>query len=550
MRNRIFKSFMLISIAVVILSSAISTSFLHKHFNTEQAENLQAELTVVSNAVDEIGIDYLSNLDFGIYRFTVIDEDGNVLLDTKADENLMDNHSDREEITEALKTGHGSSARYSSTLTEKTFYEATKLKNGDVLRISVSQLTIGGVFIKMLPMNLLILIIAAIVCLILSSRMSRKITEPLEALDLDHPERNNTYDELSPILTKIHKQHGQIKSQIKELHRKNDEFTQIISSMSEGLILLNEQDTIISINSSARKIFGTNDDMYGKDFLLLDRTPELTNALHIAKANGHADVQLEKNGCEYRFTVSVIQSNEKNIGTLILAFDVTDRVFAERNRQEFTANVSHELKTPLQAIIGSAELLENGLVKKDDTNRFVGNIKNEATRLVSLIEDIIHLSELDEKAELEKENVDLCAMSEEIIQTLKPSADKKQVSVSFVGGNITIPCIRRYMYEIIYNLTDNAIRYNKQGGSVTISIKNEQNKTIISVSDTGIGIPPKHHTRIFERFYRVDKSHSKETGGTGLGLAIVKRAAMLHNGSVEVESRETVGTTIKIVLSM
>lgn len=548
MRKKIFRSFILVSVMVMLLSSVISTTFLHSYFNKEQSDKLHIELKLVADAVNQLGTGYLDGVDSDTYRFTVIGADGKVIYDTIADAETMENHLDREEIVEALNTGAGSSARFSSTLTEKTFYEAVKLNDETVLRISASQLSLGGAFLKVLPMNLVIAIVAIFMSLLVAERMSKRITQPLLKLDLEHPADNNTYEELSPVLTKIRRQHTQIKEQMLELAKKNDEFSQIISSMSEGLILLNEQDSIIAINRSAKRIFGANDDIVGNSFLTLERSVELSNAILKTKKENHSNTVLNKNGREYQFNISRIESDGKNIGTLILCFDITEKAFAERNRQEFTANVSHELKTPLQSIIGSAELLENRLVKPEDTERFVSNIKNEATRLVSLINDIIRLSQLDEKVEPEKESVFLPTIAKEVVEVLVPSASKKNIALCLDCDDIQINAVRRYIYEILYNLCDNAIRYNKDNGKVDITIKKQAKNVVISVTDTGIGIPPEHLSRIFERFYRVDKSHSKETGGTGLGLSIVKRAVMLHNGKVELNSTVGEGTSVKVIL--
>ncbi len=548
MRKKIFGSLILVSVMVMLLSSAISTTFLHSFFNKEQADKLPIELELVADAVNELGTKYLDGVADDTFRFTVVDEDGNVVYDTKADAETMENHADREEIKEAFESGSGSSARYSSTLTEKTFYEAVMLDDGTVLRVSVSQLALSGAFLRVLPMNLIIAVIAMAVSFILSNRMAGQITKPLLNLDLEHPADNNTYEELSPVLAEIRRQHRQIKDQMLELAAKNDEFNQIISSMSEGLVLLNRQGLVIAMNRSARNIFGVNADVEGIDFLTLERSREISQAIDTVKFDAHAEAVISKNGREYQFNISRIESDGKAVGTLILGFDITEKAFAERNRQEFTANVSHELKTPLQSIIGSAELLENGLVKPEDTARFVGNIKNEATRLVSLINDIIRLSQLDEKAEPIKESIDLPTVANEVVEVLTPSATKRNVNLTLDCDNIQINGVRRYIYEIIYNLCDNAIRYNKDGGKVDVAIKRRGKSTDITVADTGIGVPVEHQARIFERFYRVDKSHSKETGGTGLGLSIVKRAVMLHNGKVELNSAIGEGTTVKVML--
>ncbi len=395
-----------------------------------------------------------------------------------------------------------------------------------------------------LPMNAVIALIAFVAALVISRSLAANITEPLLNLDLEHPTQNDAYEELAPVLTKIHRQHKEIAQQVQTLRHKNEEFSQIISSMSEGLVLLDAEGTVLAMNKSAQGIFSVTGQPEGADFLLLDRTPEIRQAIH---AQSHTEVTLPKNGRQYQFNISSIEADGKIVGTLLLAFDITEKAFAERNRQEFTANVSHELKTPLQGIIGSAELLESGLVKPEDTGRFVGNIKQEASRLVTLIEDIIRLSQLDEKAELAKESVDLAALAQEVSQVLSPAATKKNVTVNLDCDSICMNGVRRYLYEIIYNLCDNAIRYNRDGGKVDVTVNREGPHTVISVSDTGIGIAPEHRGRIFERFYRVDKSHSKETGGTGLGLSIVKHAVMFHNGKVEIDSTPGKGTTITVL---
>ena len=432
-------------------------------------------------------------------------------------------------------------------MTERTFYEATRLENGNVLRISISQVTVGALFLGMLPAICAIVLISIVVALVLSNTMAKSIVKPLNELDLENPAENDAYEELTPILTKINKQHKQITQQMRELKQKSDEFEQITASMNEGLVLLDKKGMVLSINAAAKKLFGASDTAVGRDFLALDRSTDMSRAIEKALDGKRAEFREEKNGSEYQFVINRTESDGKMVGVVILCFDVTETAFAERNRREFTANVSHELKTPLQSIIGSAELLENGLVKPEDTKRFVGNIKNEATRLVSLINDIIRLSQLDEDSEPVTESVDLYDVASEVIEVLTVSAAKKQVEIHLNGESCVMNGIRRYLYEIIYNLCDNAIRYNKDGGKVTIDLKNTNGNIVLSVSDTGIGIPAEHQSRIFERFYRVDKSHSKETGGTGLGLSIVKHAVAYHSGMIKLDSVTGEGTTVSIV---
>ncbi len=545
MKQKIFRSMLLIAVLVLLLSSIISTAYLHTTYNAEQAQELSVELELVADAVNALGTDYLAGVEDDTFRFTVVGSDGTVLYDTKADASAMGNHTDREEIVEALETGHGSSARYSDTLTEKTFYEAVRLDSGNVLRISTNQLSLSGAILMVLPMNAVIALIAFVAALLISRSLAANITQPLLTLDLDNPTGNAAYEELTPVLTKIHKQHKQIREQVDALRHKNEEFNQIISSMSEGLVLLDAGGNVLSMNTSARRIFSVKEKAEGVDFLLLDRTPEIRQAI---LAQESKEIVLPRNGRQYQFNISPIEADGKIVGTLILAFDITEKAFAERNRQEFTANVSHELKTPLQGIIGSAELLESGLVKPEDSHKFIGNIKQEASRLVTLIEDIIRLSQLDEKAELPKENVDLSALCQEVSQVLASAAAKKNVVIHLDCENVCIQGVRHYLYEIIYNLCDNAIRYNREGGKVDVTVKRNGTHTVLSVSDTGIGIAPEHQARIFERFYRVDKSHSKETGGTGLGLSIVKRATLLHDGTLHLQSTPGKGTTIRVEL--
>ena len=534
------------ALVVVLAGIGIATSFIYDYFNTSQVKRLKAELSLVADTVNEVGVEYFDNFNSSVFRFTVVDTDGTVLYDTQADPGGMENHADREEIAEAFLDGTGSSARNSLTLTEKTFYEAVRLENGNVLRISVSQLTVGALMLGLLPAVIAILLIAAVVAGILSHAMAKKVTEPLMTLDLENPTDNTTYEELTPILAKIHKQHKQIKTQMETLQRRSDEFEQIISSMNEGLVLLDEHGMVLSMNTAARKIFAVKKDTVGSDFLLVDRTSKMSRAIWNALDGNHSEYSEERNGNEYQFTINPIETNGKVLGALILVFDISDRAFAERNRREFTANVTHELKTPLQSIIGSAELLENGLVKPEDTSRFVGNIRKEATRLVSLINDIIRLSQLDEAHEPATETVELAEVAKEVVEVLNAAAVKRNVELSIEGETCTIFGVRRYIYEIIYNLCDNAIRYNVDGGKVTIVIGKEYGRAVVMVKDTGIGIAPEHQSRIFERFYRVDKSHSKETGGTGLGLSIVKHAVQYHSGKVTLDSEVGKGTTIKI----
>lgn len=547
MSRKIFRSVMTVAMVVLLSSLIIVNGFLYNYFNRLQVERLTEELSLATAGVEHSGVDYFENYNSSMFRFTVVSESGDVVYDSEAKTEKMENHLDREEIKEASATGRGSSARYSSTLTERTFYEAVRLKDGSILRISATQVTIGALIIGMMPAICAIILFSLVIAIILSDKAAKSIVKPLDDLNLEEPADNDTYDELSPLLTKLNRQHKQIAEQMKELKRRADEFEQITDSMKEGLVLIDKKGEVISINRAAQKLFNTDLSVVGCDFLTVDRTSDMSLAVSKAICGEHTEFRIQRNGGEYQIMITPTVFDGKTVGAVMLCIDVTESAFAERNRQEFTANVSHELKTPLQSIIGSAELLQNGLVKAEDVEKFVGNIKNEAQRLVALISDIIRLSGLDEKAQKETEAIDLYSLSADVAEVLRPAAQEKNVTVSVSGDSCVINGVRSYLYEIIYNLLDNAVRYNKVGGSVSVLVKKDGNHTLLSVEDTGIGVPSEHQNRIFERFYRVDKSHSRETGGTGLGLSIVKHAAEFHNAEIYLESEVGKGTKITVV---
>ncbi len=547
MTKKIFQSILLVAGAVLLASLLIIMGFLYDYFGGVEENQLRDELSLAAAAVEDGGTDYLSQLTADRYRLTWIAADGSVLYDTKTDAESLENHASRAEVSQALTTGTGESTRYSSTLMEKTMYYAQRLADGTVLRISISRATVGMIAVGMIQPLLIVLIVALILSGLLARRLSRRIVDPLNSLDLEHPLDNDAYEELSPLLKRIHRQHVEIQTQLRELHERTDEFTQITGSMREGLVLLDEHGDILSINAAAQALFGADAQCVGRDFLTIERSHELSAAIQAAVADGHSEVRAERAGRVYQFDISRITSDGKFLGTVILAFDITEQEFAERNRREFTANVSHELKTPLQGIIGSAELIENGMVKPDDLPRFVGHIHAEAARLVTLIDDIIRLSQLDEGDAMPTEPVDLLAVSQEAAENLQDAAAARGVTVGVTGQPAVIPGVRRLIYEIVYNLCDNAIKYNRDGGRVDVTVAADADGSSITVADTGIGIAPEHQGRVFERFYRVDKSHSKASGGTGLGLSIVKHAVQYHHGRIELESTPGTGTTIRVV---
>ena len=542
MTSKIFRSTVFVAVVVLLCSLSIVMGVLYNHFTGVQVQQLKDELSLAVTGTEQYGNAFLENVEADRFRVTWIDRDGTVLFDTQVDQAAMENHADREEIREAFQTGSGSAVRNSSTLTEQTYYEAHRLSDGTVLRISTNQESAWSLMMDLLWPIVLIAVLAIGLSLILARRMAKNIVEPMNNLDLEQPLSNNTYEELSPLLRRINQQHLQINSHIRTLQRKTDEFIQITSNMQEGLVVLDKETHIRSINSAAKRIFRTEDTCVGSSFFRVNRSNALRQALNDALDRGHGSAMQEQEGRIYRFDMSSIQSDGNLLGAVILAVDVTESQNAEQMRREFSANVSHELKTPLQGIIGSAELLESGMVKPEDVPRFVGHIRRESSRLVNLIEDIIRLSQLDEGVELPKEIVDLLELAEDVKTILEASAAEKQVSISVSGTGFSVMGVRRMLHEVIYNLCDNAIKYNVPGGSVTIHAVHNR----LVVSDTGIGISAEHKDRIFERFYRVDKSHSKASGGTGLGLSIVKHAAAYHNAEIALESTPGKGTTITI----
>ena len=546
MTKRIFRSTLLVGVAVLAASLVLVMGALYSYFGRVQESQLRDELSLAAVGVEKNGSDYLVQLRSEQYRITWLRGDGTVLYDTQADAATMENHAQREEVQQALATGEGESSRYSSTLLQKTVYYAKRLPDSTVLRLSAVRVTAGVLVLNMLQPILLVLATALILSGVLAGRLARRITEPLNRLDLEQPLENDTYEELAPLLRRMEHQRLLLRQQMDELKRRSEEFEQITGSMNEGLLLLDEAGTVLSINPAAQRLLGANTDCVGQDLLTVDRDVALSEAVREAKAQGHSEFRGQRNGREYQFDVTRIQSEGRTAGVVLLVFDVTERAFAERNRREFTANVSHELKTPLQGIIGSAELLENGMVKQEDVPRFVGHIRAEAQRLVTLIGDIIRLSQLDEGEPMPTEPVELLAVAQEAAENLQGAAAARDVTVTVEGEPVEIPGVKRLLYEIVYNLCDNAIKYNVAGGSVRLTVARCGTEAAVTVADTGIGIPADQQSRVFERFYRVDKSHSKASGGTGLGLSIVKHAVQYHHGTIHLQSEVGKGTEIRV----
>jgi len=546
MTSKIFRSTLFVAAVILLCSLGIIMGVLYEYSNDIQVMQLKDELRLAAAGTEENGLRYLQRVESQRFRLTWVDASGRVIFDTHADIAQMENHENREEIREAVATGTGSATRKSDTLIERTIYEAMKLSDGTVLRIAITQQTMMVLLVGMLHPVCVVAIIAIVLSALLAKRIAVKLMKPINDLDLEHPLENETYEELSPMLGRIHQQHTQLEQQMKKLQRKTDEFEQIIQHMQEGLVLLDKNQTILSINPAAKILFNAENVCIGSSFYTVDRQMDLTNALEAAFRDGRHETKAIRKGREYQFLLNRIESGAKTIGLVILAVDITDVQNAERNRREFSANVSHELKTPLQSIMGSAELLENGLVKPEDQARFVGHIRKEAARLVLLIDDVIRISHLDEGVELPKEDVDILAIAEEIAASLRIVAAKKQVTITVSGDRCHFRGIRGLVGEIVQNLASNAVKYNVDGGRVDISVKQMKKHIVLTVADTGIGIPPEHQSRVFERFYRVDKSHSKQSGGTGLGLSIVKHAVQCHNARLNLQSTLGEGTTITV----
>lgn len=548
MTGKIFRA--ILTVALIVLGTAlfVITGYLYSYFSSLQEEQLKEELYFVTQATEDTGIEYLESLDYDNYHITWMDTSGNILFDSHNEINSVEGNLEREEVQKAVENGYGSSVRHSDTFAKKTLYEAVLLPDDTVMIMSFD--TDGGVMVMLYILRpiIVIVIVAAIISVIIASKMSRRITKPINSIDLDYPLDNNAYDELSPLLNRISQQNRKINNKVDELRQKTDEFEFITENMNEGLILLDSEKKILSINPAAIKLIGVEHDCIGKLFVKVERKPDINMAIERAFGIGHCEIRTRKNDSEYQFDVSrILGNNGQTAGAVMLVFDVTAKANVERIRREFSANVSHELKTPLQTIMGSAELLENGFVTAEDMPRFVGHIKKEAEKLLSLVQGIIRISQLDEDVEITKENIPLGDVAREVMETLSQAAAAKNITMSLSGENINLYGVRHLIYEVFYNLCDNAIKYNKENGRVLIEISENPNEIVCKITDTGIGIAKEHHERIFERFYRVDKSHSRKSGGTGLGMSIAKHAVIYHNGEISIDSEVDVGTTITMV---
>lgn len=547
MTKRIFRSIFTVAAVVLLASFVLITGVLYEYFSNKQMDQLNMQTHLAAQGVETSGESYFDDMDISGCRVTWIAADGTVLYDSQAEQTDMENHADREEVQQALKTGHGESMRYSTTLMERQLYSADRLSDGTVLRISDMQYTPLTLILGMIQPVIIIALLALLLSLYLASRMSKRIVKPLNEMSLDDAERIDTYPELAPLTDKLRSQQNQLREQETELRRRRDEFDAATGSMTEGLVLLNEQRSVLSINKSATKILDISRYCIGKDILSLSSAPQLHEIVGKALGGEHCEAHITLGGVSYRFYASPVSSGDKVTGVVLLMLDTTEKEKAEQLRREFSANVSHELKTPLHTISGSAELLANGIVKPEDVPQFLSRIQSEAKRMTALIDDIIKLSHLDEGAEdMQREDVDLLAVARREANNLAQTAENAEVKLSVSGESAVINGIPQLLDAIVHNLCENAIKYNRPGGFVHVNVRHEGAKALLTVEDNGIGIPLEQQERIFERFYRVDKSHSREVGGTGLGLSIVKHAAALHNAQISVSSVPGKGTTITI----
>lgn len=549
MSKRIFKAMMAVTLTTLLVCMALFIAILFPYFETQLSDELRNELEYLAPNVERDGLGYLERLGDGQNRLTLIDADGTVLFDSDADPAQMENHADRPEVIQAIAEGAGESSRYSETLTEKTINCAILLENGQVLRISSTQYSSMALLASLTPSLLLVLIFAALVAVTIAYKLSQRLTKPLNEIDLEHPQVNQApYDELKPLLRRLHHQNRQIREQIQQLQAQKRQFTAITDNMREGFLVLDADGLVLSYNSSATRLLQPEKPLDGHNIRDLTDEPDFLESLHGAQEGEHVESLVPLHGRICQLFANPVYQESTLTGIVLVLLDVTEQQEREGLRREFSANVSHELKTPLTSIAGIAEIMKSGMIAPADVPHFAGKIYDESQRLIQLVRDIIRISQLDENnihdtpvpVELKK-----CAARN--LSLLESAADAADVTLLLEGVEAVIQAVPAILDEMVYNLCENAVKYNKPGGSVTVTVRSDAAHVTLEVADTGIGIAPEHHSRVFERFYRVDKSHSKEIGGTGLGLSIVKHGAAFHHAQVELESALDKGTTVRII---
>ena len=548
MTAKLFRTSMAVAVSVMVLSIALFMGMLYQYFSDQMMTELESETWLVSRGVELDGMDYLNGL-HTTSRVTWVAADGTVLYDNEADASTMENHADREEIREALTSETGTAQRFSSTLSEQTLYVTQRLSDGTVIRLANAQKTVGLLLLSMIQPILIILVLSLLLSAALASRLSKGLIKPILNLDLEHPEDCETYDELTPLLSRLKRQNDTIQQQMDLLKQRQTEFAALTDNMSEGFLLLDRQGHVLSHNSGALHLLGVEEPEGEVNVLVLNREEPFRQAVDEALAGRRSQQLLHLNGRYCRLLANPVLADGKPAGAVLVLLDVTEQEQREELRREFTANVSHELKTPLTSISGIAEIMQSGMVKPEDVQGFAGDIYQEAQRLIALVEDIIRLSRLDEGAEsLERVPVNLLSLAQDVARRLDSAAQKAGVTLKVMGRSVEIPGVPSVLDEMVYNLCDNAIKYNRSGGTVNVTVAPAADGAAeISVEDTGIGIPMEDQSRVFERFYRVDKSHSKEIGGTGLGLSIVKHGAALHSAQIHLESQVGKGTSVQLL---
>lgn len=549
MKNKIFRALVALAAMAVLVASGLITFLVSQDYFNETKKELAQEARYISMGLESGGNDFLNKIaaeNGSNVRITLIDKDGIVLFDNQAEAKTLENHAMRQEVMEAVAVGAGEAERFSDTLDKTTYYYAVRLEDGKILRLARTIDSIYKSVLQMLPIMGGIVIVVAFLASIVARRVTFNLIKPLDQVNLDEPLDNETYDELAPFLTRIAKQKRQLSKNLKKLRGKQEELTIITNNMNEGLVLLNGQQNVLFINESAAKIFGFSaKEVVGRNILTVDRAQEVQDLLQKVSQAGKGEGLYERDGHFYQLSGSSVNGS----GSVILIYDVTEKMTAEKLRREFSANVSHELKTPLQSILGYAEIMKNGLVKDEDKQRFLERIHAEAGNMIELIQNIMELSRLDENKTLDEfEDVDLLKLAQSVTLRLKHKAQTKGVTLNVSGSSACVCGVQSILSEVLYNLVDNSIKYNKDNGKVDVKVQDASDEVTVSVSDTGIGIGAADRERVFERFYRADKSHSKEIGGTGLGLSIVKHGVLFHKGRVELESEPGVGTTITFVL--
>ena len=547
MANKIFRSILFVAILVLGMTTVFIVDEMYQSFLMSQMELLEAETKIIAYGIEKDGVDFIDDLDASDYRVTLIEKDGSVIFDNSGNVSSMDNHLDREEVIQAINEGYGSSSRQSSTLTEKLVYTAIRLSNGNIVRLSSTYPSIFHV-VTIVAQPLLLVVLAIIVLsFFIAYSLAKRIVEPLNQLDVDSPDEKECYKEIRPIMKKLSKQQEMIDNDRRTLERRKQEFDTITANMNEGLVLLNNEKMIIDINHSASMILNIDENMIGKHISDVEGYEQFSDLLMDAQMKHHGSKKIRLGDKNYEFEVSPVKTDQEVQGFVLLFFDESYKEANENMRREFAANVSHEMKTPLQSISGYAELLRNGMVKDDHQSEVYDRVYYEAQRMIQLVNDVIKLSHLDEdNLNIPKEKIDLCELSRQIVETIRPEI-RNGVTMDFKGSEAFVYGNRELLQTIVSNLCENAIRYNHDNGRVDVLVSEKDDKVLLEVKDTGVGIDEKDHERIFERFYRVDKGRSKEVGGTGLGLSIVKHACILNNAQIEVESKIDEGSTFRVI---